>query len=255
MSDAIIKRIGADKPLTPEFGANRHGGPFGMPYVVVDDNQVRMPMVFDDVDHSDGGSYPIPVGAPIEINDDTNRRRVIIIDRGERCLYELTDAYRETNGWSGGIGAKFDLMSNEGRPDGWPSADAAGLPIFPGLVRYDEVHRRSIDHALRFTVPQSRLAYLPPARHSGGRKKDKDLPPMGMRVRLKADFDISKFPPESRVILAALKKYGMIVADEGDAWGLSGTADSRWDDMDLGALSQVTGSDFEVVEMQGMVVK
>lgn len=255
MSDAIIARIGADKPLIPEFGSNRHGAPFGIPYVVVDQTQLRIPTAFDNVDQSDGGQYPIPIDAPIETTDGKSRRRLIVLALDEHKLYEVSEAYREMEGWHGQTGAIFDLTSNELRPAGWESADEAGLPIFPGLARYDDDHHNDIDHALRFTVGLTRAAYMPPARHFVGRKKDEDLPPMGMRVRLKASVDISKFPPESRAILSALKKYGMILADTGDDWGLSGTADKRWDDQDLAALGQVKGSDFEVVEMQGLVEK
>jgi len=255
MSSAIIAKIGPDKPLIPEFGASRHGGPHGFPYVVVGIAQRRIPTYFDNDVQSDTGSYPIPNDAPVEIQERKNARRMILLSREERRLYEISYAYSESNGWKGNVGAIFDLMSNQLRPDGWASADDAGLPIFPGLVRFDEVHHGAIDHALRFTVSSTRAAYVPPARHWTSRKKDKDLPPMGMRVRLKAGFDISKFPPEARVILKALKTYGMMVGDNGDDWGLSGTADSRWNDMALSTLSQVKGSDFEVVETKGMVAK
>lgn len=255
-SDAIIRRMGADKPLVAGFGANLRGGPFGMPYIVVGLAQQRLQTVFDDSNHSDGGWYPVPLNAPIEIAAyGTGGRHVIVLDRDERRLYELSNAYRESDGWHADTGAIFDLTSDEPRPDGWPSADEAGLPIFPGLVRFDEVHRGRIDHALRFTADSTRKAYVFPARHCASHRKDKDLPPMGMRVRLKQDFDVSHFPPEARVILTALKKYGMILADNGAAWSVSGAADSRWDDVALATLQQVKGSDFEVVQMNGVVVK
>ena len=255
MSDAIIARIGKDKALAPEFGARRDGGPSGFPYLVVGSSTATVPTLFDDKDHSDQGPYPLPPGTPVELRGGKNRRRVIVVSRDERRIYELVQAYREGNGWHANNGAIFDMMSNELRPEGWVSADAAGLPVFPGLVRFDEVSKGAIKHALRFEVGSTRKAFVPPARHWVGRRKDKDLPPMGMRVRLKASFDISKFPPEARVILKALKTYGMIVADTGQDWGLSGTADSRWNDTALSTLGQVKGSDFEVVEMSGLVVK
>jgi len=253
-SDAIIAKIGLDKPLHPDFGGIHHAGA-GMPYVVVRGGRVGIPDVFEDADHSDPGPYPVPLDCPIEGGQDgKGSRHIIVVDRDDWKLYEMSAAYRESDGWAAHAGAIFDLTSNEMRPEGWPSADAAGLPIFPGLVRYDEVFQHGhINHALRFTVRHTRHACIPPARHYTSHKNDKNLPPMGMRVRLKADFDISHFPAQARVILTALKKYGMIVADEGSDWYLSGTADPRWDDAALDTLEHVKGSDFEVVQMDGII--
>jgi len=175
---------------------------------------------------------------------------VIVVDRDNWTLYELYSAYPQSNGsWTAGSGAIFNLASDALRPAGWTSADAAGLPIFPGLVRYDEVSAGAINHALRFTVQNTRAGYIAPARHFASSNTSVNLPPMGMRIRLKASFDISSYPPEAKVILQALKTYGMILADNGSNLFLSGTADSRWDDTQMNTLKQVTASDFEVVQM------
>lgn len=181
-------------------------------------------------------------------------RHCLILDQDNWKLYELDELHREGGIWHATSGAIFDLNSNALRPASWTSADAAGLPVFPGLVRYDEVaERKSIPHALRFTVVKSRRAYVYPARHWASRSIDPHLPPMGMRVRLKASVDISGFPPNERVILACLKKYGMIVADNGGDWFLSGAPDARWNNEELGALKRIHGSDFEVIYMTNVV--
>jgi hypothetical protein len=256
-SDRLIASIGANKPLHPDFGTVYQGAPNGIPYVVVPGTQPKVPVRFEYADESDPGPYPIPPDAPIEGGPRSKGdRHVIVIDRDHWKLYELFSAYRQGNGWKAGSGAIFDLNSNKLRPAGWTSADAAGLPIFPGLVRYDEVvEQKAIPHALRFTVARSRRAYVYPARHFASRRTDPDLPPMGMRVRLKADYDISGFPPECQVILTALKKYGMFVADNGGDWFLSGAPDPRWNDDNLHALKKVKGRDFEVVQMGKLVTR
>jgi hypothetical protein len=249
-SDALIASIGVDGHLHPDFGADWDGGPFGIPYVVVDGSTPSVPVSFDYDDESDPGPYPIPDGAPVEGgNDSDGDRHVIVINRDTWTLYELFAAYPDGDGWTAGSGAIFDLSSNALRPAGWTSADAAGLPIFPGLVRYDEVvEQGEIRHALRFTVQHTRRAYVAPARHWASSSTDPDLPPMGMRVRLKASYDISGFPPQARVVLQALKTYGMFVADNGSNWFLSGAPDARWDDEQLNTLKSVPGSAFEVVQ-------
>ncbi|NDD31576.1 MAG: hypothetical protein EB084_25275, partial [Proteobacteria bacterium] len=218
-SDDIIRRIGANAPLHADFGASWDGGPFGIPYVVVPSGQPRVPVVFNEYgDESDPGPYPIPPDAPVEKGSD---RHVLVVDPSHQKLYELYHAERRRgpNGvvrWAAGSGAVFDLSSNRLRPSGWTSADAAGLPIFPGLARYDEVvGQREIRHALRFTVSHTRRAYLPPATHFASSDADALLPPMGMRVRLKRSFDVSGYPSQARVVLVALQRYGMIVADNG----------------------------------------
>ncbi len=259
MSRTLISGIGITKNLHPDFGAGKwEGARMGIPYVVVSGNQPKVPIVYKAYgDQSDPGPYPIPVGAPIEghPNEDGDRH-VIVIDRDNWKLYELFRSFSIGNGqlWRADSGAIFDLAKHPSRPVGWTSADAAGLPIFPGLVRYDEVgEQKEIRHALRFTVNNTRRAFVPPASHWASRSSDPRLPPLGMRVRLKKDYDISDFPPQAKVILVALKRYGMILADNGSDWFISGSPDDRWDDDDLRTLKKVLGKDLEVVLMQGMV--
>lgn len=256
-SDSLIASIGLDRGLHPDFGADWNGGPFGIAYIVVAGDQPRVNVTFDYDDESDPGPYPIPPGAPIEGGPSSSGdRHVLVVDRDDWKLYELFAAYPNAGGttWHAGSGAIFDLASNAMRPAGWTSADAAGLPVLAGLVRYDEVvELGQIRHALRFTVQRSRRAYVHPARHYASSNTSPNLPPMGMRVRLKPGFDISGFPPSARVVLQALKTYGMIVADNGSNWYISGTADSRWNDAEINTLKSVQGRNFEVVTM-GVVV-
>ena len=240
--------------MHPDFGADYQGVPSGIPYVVVPGDQPKKTVTFRFGDESDPGDYPIPDDAPIEGEEKAKGdRHVLVIDRDHWKLYELFHAFKTAQGWRANTGAIFDLSSNRLRPADWTSADAAGLPIFPGLVRYDEViEQRVIPHALRFTVRRTRRAYLPPARHFASRSKDANLPPMGMRVRLKADYDISKFPTCARVILTTLKKYGMMVADNGGDWYVSGAPHPHWNDEELHSLKKVHGKNFEVVKMEGL---
>ncbi len=251
-SATLIASIGSSGHLHPDFGADLgEGEPFGIPYVVVPGNQKKVPISFDYADESDPGPYPIPPNAPIEGGPNADGdRHVLVLDKDNRRLYELFDAHPVAGGgWHAGSGAVFDLTSNALRPAGWTSADAAGLPILPGLVRYDEVASGRIDHALRFTVARTRKGYIAPARHAASSSTSTSLPPMGMRVRLKASFDISGYPAQARVVLQALKTYGMIVADNGSNWFISGTPDRRWNDEAVNTLKQVPGSAFEVVRM------
>jgi hypothetical protein len=252
-SRTFIKSIGADKPLHPDFGAPYEGAPLGIPYVVVEGTQAKVPVSFEYADESDPGPYPIPADAPSEGGpqaDADGDRHVLVLDRDNKKLYEIFAAFPDGKAWRAGAGAVFDLSSNKLRPAGWTSADAAGLPIFPGLVRYDEVmEQKEIRHALRFTVQKTQQAYVAPATHWASESKDPSLPPLGLRVRLKADYDISKFPEAVQVILRCLKTYGMFLADNGSDWFLSGAPDDRWDNEALGALKRVKGSDFEVVQM------
>jgi hypothetical protein len=253
-STRLIAAIGNDGQLHPDFGTVYRGAPNGIPYIVVGASQPLVPVNFTAYgEESDPGPYPVPRNAPIEggANSDGDRH-VIVIDRDRWKLYEMFSAVPTITGtsWNAKSGAVFDLNSNALRPEGWTSADAAGMPIFPGLVRYDEVfEQREIRHALRFTVAHTRKAYVYPARHYASYSDDPNLPPMGMRVRLKASFDISKFSPANQVILRALKRYGMFVADNGSNWFLSGAPDPRWSDDDLGILKIVRGWNFEVVKM------
>jgi len=254
-SNNLIASIGLNTGLHPDFGTVWEGAPIGIPYVLVSGNQSKSYVEFDYADESDIGPYPIPPNPPIEGGTNgEGDRHILMLDTDNWKLYELYAAYPTSRGWRAGSGAIFDLNSNALRPKGWTSADAAGLPILPGLVRYDEVMLRGeITHALRFTVQRSRRAYTHPARHFASSNTDPNLPPMGMRVRLKASFDISAYPAPVQVILRALKKYGMIVADNGSNWFVSGVPDSRWDDNVLRAIKNVKGRDFEVVKMGEIV--
>lgn len=254
----LIKSIGLNKPLHPDFGTTYQGAPNGIPYIIVSGDQKKVPVTFQYADESDPGPYPIPADAPIEGGPKSKGdRHILVVDRDTWKLYETFSSYADDKGgWKAGSGAVFDLKSNKLRPAGWTSADAAGLPILPGLVRYDEViELKKIEHALRFTIVKSRRGYVFPATHFASPHKDANLPPMGMRVRLKADYDISKFPAEAQVILRALQKYGMIVADNGGDWFISGAPDPRWNDENLRALKKVKGSAFEVVKMGTVITK
>jgi len=249
-SSTLIASCGL-RNLHPDFGSVYDGAPNGIPYVVVHSGQARVPITFDYDDESDPGPYPVPANAPIEGGSSSDGdRHVLVVDVDAWKLYELYDAHPQNNGtsWHAGSGAVFDLNSNALRPAGWTSADAAGLPIFPGLVRYDEaVEQGSINHALRFTCPKTRKAYVSPARHFASSDTSSALPAMGMRVRLKASFDTTGFSAPVRAILRAMKKYGMLVADNGSGWFVSGAPDQRWNDDDLATLAKVPSSAFEVV--------
>jgi hypothetical protein len=250
-SDAWIATIGADTGLHPDFGTEWEGAPIGIPYVLVGAGQPRVAVSFDYADESDAGPYPIPYDAPIEGGRDAvGDRHVLVIDRDARRLYELFAAYPQPDGsWRAGSGAIWNLESNALRPLCWTSADAAGLPILPGLVRYDEVvEQGEIRHALRFTVRLTQRGFILPATHFASSSTDPARPPMGMRVRLRAGFDISSFAPNVQVILRCLKRYGMIVADNGSNWYISGAPDPRWNDEELATLRRVRGRDFEVVD-------
>jgi hypothetical protein len=242
-SAALIRAIGLDAALHPDF--SNHGG-YGIPYNVVHGSRLpRSHPRFQYADESDrGGGYPIPRHPRIEGGSD---RHLLIVDADNCTLYELYAAQRSGASWTAGSGAIWRLRSNRLRPDGWTSADAAGLPILPGLVRPDEVAAGAIRHALRFTAPSTAQAHLYPARHDAGSAAP-GLPPMGLRVRLKPSVDISGFGPQARVVLQALKTYGMILADNGSPWYVQGVPSRRWNDDDLHALGRITGADFEVVD-------
>lgn len=254
----LVASMGLTTSLHPDFGTVYNGAPNGIPYVVVSGSQAKVPISFTAYgDESDPGPYPVPSDAPVEGGaNGTGDRHVIVIDRDNWKLYELYRAFPGGAGWSADGGAVFDLNSNALRPAGWTSADAAGLPIFPGLVRYDEVFGlKEITHALRFTAARTRRAYVFPARHFASSNTDPNLPPMGMRVRLKATVDISGYSPAMQVILRALKKYGMILADNGSNWYVSGAPDARWNDSELNTLKGLKGSDFEVLKMGTVVTQ
>jgi hypothetical protein len=237
-----------NKFLHADFGSNLE---YGIPYIVVPGSQPKVPINFTDYgDESDPGPYPIPDNAPVEAGSD---QHVIVIDRGSCMLYELYDAEKSEQGWDAASGAVFNLRSNDLRTEGWTSADAAGLAIFPGLVRYEEVRAGRINHALRFTVEKTQRGYIHPATHFASDDDDPALPPMGLRLRLKASFDISKYKGQSRIILEALRKYGMIVADNGTSWFITGAPDKGWNDEDLDQLKTVPGTAFEVVQTGDIV--
>jgi hypothetical protein len=240
-SSRLITTIGAGIGLHPDFGT----GTIGIPYVIVSHSTPRVRVSFDYADESDRGPYPIPAHVPIEAGSD---RHILLVDRDACRLYELFAAEKQPNGsWHAGSGAIWSLRSNHVRPAGWTSADAAGLPILPGLARYNEVRAGAIRHALRFTVPRTRRAYIYPARHFASSNTDPSLPPMGLRVRLRPDFDVSGFPRQARIVLVALKRYGMILADNGSPWFITGAPSAHWNNDDLHSLGRVHGSDLQVV--------
>lgn len=250
-SDVYITSLGKSSPVIADFGTVWDGAPMGQPYVVVSGNQKKVPVTFEYANSSDPGPYPIPADAPIQGGPNaTGDRHVIVVDKDNGLLYEMYNSFKNPDGsWRATSGAIFDLKTNATRPDHWTSADAAGLPIFPGLVRYEEVlEDGEIRHALRVTANATRRAYVFPATHQAGSSQSASLPPMGLRLRLKANFDITPYPRNVQVILRALKKYGMIIADNGISWMLSGAPDSRWNDNELHKIRQVPGSAFEAIK-------
>jgi hypothetical protein len=254
MSAQYIAAIGVEKPLHPDFGT----GTNGIPFQLVDKNTPRVPVTFEYSDESDKGPYPIPARPLIEGGPGATEgdRHLLMIDTDNWVLYELWQAVKRPEGWHAGSGAIWDLKSNGTRPKGWTSANAAGLAIFPGLVRYDEVHeQRLIAHALRFTVAKTRRAYVFPASHWASRSDDPNLLPMGARLRLRRDFDVSGFDPDVQVILTALKTYGLILADNGSDWFISGAPDDRWNDDVLHQLTRVKGKDLEVLKLGDAVTR
>jgi len=256
-SDAFVKSIGVDSPLHPDFGSGLYAGaPMGIPFNIIRTSQPHVPIKFLYRDESDLSNYPIPPNPLIEGGPTATAgdRHILMVDTESCVLWEVYAASNEGGVWQGGSGAIFDLKCNCMRPDGRTSADAAGLPIFPGLVKYDEVAAGEIRHAIRFSVPKTRNQAVWPARHVASKLADPDYPPMGLRLRLKASFDVSGFPPQAQVILRALKKYGMIVADNGQPWFISGSPDSRWDNGALAELKRVHGAEFEALDTREMFV-
>ena len=249
-SARFVETIGANRNLHPDFGAAG-----GIPYIVVPASQPLVPILLPPFE-SDPGPYPIPSNVPIEAGagpDSDNH--AVILRQGECKLYEVYQMRRTANGgWQGSSGAVFDLRANRMRPDGWTSADAAGLPILAGLVRYDEIEAGEIRHAIRLTVPQTRRAYVWPGTHFASRLEDQIYPPMAMRFRLKASYDISGFPKDVQVLLRALKKYGMMIADNGQSWFLTGATDPRWNDEVWNTLKRVKGSELEAVDVSSLML-
>jgi hypothetical protein len=250
-SRKIVRAIGAHLPVHADFGSGTYGGgPIGIPITVVDSSQSASTVDFEYDNESDAGPYPIPNDVAIEGGGDSDGDRHAIIVHSDSCtLYELFALYPAP--WSAGSGAIWSLSSNALRPRGWTSADAAGLPILPGLVRYEEVAAGHIHHAIRFTVSRSKRGYVYPARHFASSLTSNSLPPMGLRLRLRANYPVSGFPYQAQVVLKALKRYGMIVADNGSSWYLTGTPDPGWDNDQLHTLGKVKGSDFHVVDTRG----
>jgi hypothetical protein len=254
-SDSLVAVLGADLPLRPDFGRSRRGRLAGIPYLVVPGGLPAVPAVFQYADESDPGPYPVPLYAPVEGGPaSTGDRHVLVVDWEAWKLYELLGATPTGGLWEALSGAVFDLTAGTTRPAGWTSADAAGLPILPGLVRWDEVYERGeIAHALRFTTPHTRKAYVHPARHYASFNRDPLLPPMGLRLRLRPEFDLTPYPADAQVVLRALQRHGMFLADNGMPWGLTGTADPRWPRSLVNALKGVRGRDFEAVELGKLV--
>jgi hypothetical protein len=255
-SDRIVRSIGVSEGMHADFGSGLYnGGPIGIPYTTVGKGQKKVNVKFGYSSESDKGPYPIPKNAPIEGGRGSGGdRHVIVVDRAACKLYELYAAYPVNGGtsWRAGSGAIWSLRSNHLRPRNWTSADAAGLPILPGLARYPEVKGGAINHALRFTVSRTRNTYVYPARHQASSNSSPDLPPMGLRLRLKAGFPVSRYPRQSRIVLRALQRYGMIVADNGSDWYVSGAPSKGWNNDDLHRLGAVTGGNFEVVDTSSL---
>jgi hypothetical protein len=260
-SDDYVQALGAQTGVHPDFGSGLwEGAPIGIPWTSVQAGQPPVDVSFY-YDDSDPGPYPIPPDAPIEGGPDSNGdRHVLVVDRDACLLYETFDSHPNPDGsWDAGSGAIFDLTSNALRPDGWTSADAAGFAILPGLARYEEVDAGEIAHALRFTASDIRHAYSWPARHratcGGHGESDLSVPPMGQRFRLKASFDVSGYAPEVQVILQAMKRFGIVLADCGSNWYVGGVPDERWDnDALVSQLATVHGSDFEAVDTSALMI-
>jgi hypothetical protein len=249
-SATLLRSIGLDTGLHADFGSGLwEGSPIGIPFDVVTKQTPRSRVSFEYADESDRIGYPIPKRVHIEGGSD---HHALLIDRTACRLYELGGLERSGGRWHAWAGATWSLRSNRLRPAGWTSADAAGLPIFPGLARYDEVRRGMIDHALRFTAARTRRAYVWPARHYASSSTDPSLPPMGLRVRLKAGFDVRPFPRQARIVLVALKRYGMLLADNGANWYVTGAPSPGWSNDQLHTLGRVRGSDFEVVDASSL---
>jgi hypothetical protein len=251
-----VNTIGPSSQLHPDFGSGTYNGePIGIPYITVPGTQTKYPATFTYESESDPGPYAVPLDAPVEGgSSSTGDRHVISIDTDNCILYEIFDGFPQTASWQGGSGAIFNLLSDALRPATWTSADAAGLPIFPGLVRYDEIAAGAIRHAIRFTVPKTQNSFVWPARHEASSLTGSQYPPMGARFRLKSSFNISTFSPTNQIILLALQRYGIILADNGSSWYISGAPDSRWNNDELHALTTITGSNFEAVDVSPLMV-
>lgn len=256
-SDAYVNAIGRKETMHADFGSGTwEGEPIGIPFNIVPGSQPKVEVSFEYTDESDPGPYPVPQDVNIEGGPHSDGdRHALLLDQDNCIIYELFYAFPENDGsWSAGSGAIFDLNSYDLRPDGWTSADAAGLAIFPGLVHYDEIIAGRIDHAVRFTTDRTQQAYVWPARHFASQITNPNVPPMGLRFRMKADYNISGFSHEVQVILQALKTYGMILSDNGSPWFISGVPDPRWDNDNLHEFHQVPGAAFEAVDVSSLLI-
>lgn len=256
-SSLYIHTIGSTRRFHADFGSGLwQGGPIGIPYIVIPANQPRVPVTFTWPQESDPGPYPIPANAPIEGGPDSQGdRHILLVDAATARLYEVYNAWPNQDGsWRADAGAIYDLSSHGLRPAGWTSADAAGLPILPGLVRYEEAASEAITHAIRFTAPQTRNTYVWPARHQASSLTGVEYPPMGQRFRLKASVNITRFSPVPRAIARAMQTYGLILADNGGGWYASGVPDPRWDNDALHELDVLMGQDFEAVDCSRLMV-
>ena len=256
-----IAAIGAEQGLHADFGSGvwppGSDSPIGIPFIEVPGSQPKVPIDFIRwPKESDPGPYPVPPDAPIEGGPNADGdRHVLVLERDNCILYEMYNAFPQGDGrWEAANGAVFDLKSHDLRPDGWTSADAAGLPILPGLVRFDEVTSGEIRHAIRFTAPETQAARLWPARHDASNLTGTNYPPMGLRLRLKSEYDISGFSPQVKVILQAFKIYGLILADNGSSWYISGVPDERWVNEMLHEIDVISGADFEAVDVSSLMV-
>jgi len=260
-SDNFVTSVGTSRTMHPDFGTVWNGAPIGIPYIIVTSSQPKLAVNYTDYgDESDPGPFPIPLNAPIEGGASSDGdRHVIAVDKDARMLYELYYAFPRTDRWDASSGAQYNLSINDDHPLGWTSADAAGLPIFPGLVRYEEVYiKGEVNHAIRMPCQSTQRAYIYPARHYASSNTNQNLPPMGLRFRMKASYDISKFSAPIQMICRAMKKHGLIVADNGGNWFISGAPDSRWNDDVLNEIKTIPGSAFEAVvtvDAQGNPIK
>ncbi len=255
-----VNSIGRDRTLHPDFGSGQwppgSGSPIGIPFALVDAKTPKRKVQFEYADESDPGPYPIPDHAPVEGGPRaTGDRHVLLLDTKTCRLYEIFRYEKIRGVLRAGSGASFDLRAHTLRKEGWTSADAAGLPILPGLVRYEEAAAGSIDHALRFTAPRTQRAYVWPATHFASRASDPRLPPMGQRFRLRANYDLSAFAPATRVIGRAMQQYGIILADNGSPWYISGAPHESWDNDVLRQLKKLRGADFEAVDVSSLMLK
>lgn len=256
MSAVYIQTIGWNDHFHADFGSgNWNNFPIGIPYNIVPGSQTKVSVIFDYASESDPGPYPIPANPKIEGNPASGDRHILILDQDHCILYELYDARQSGGQWYAGSGAIFDLNSHTLRPETWTSADAAGLAILPGLVRYEEVASGEIRHAVRFTASQTQRKFIWPARHYASALTGSQYPPMGLRLRLKTTYDISSYGLQAQVVLQAMKVYGIILADNGSDWYISGTPDENWDNDDLHGLQNLPGSAFEVVDTHYLIVE